>query len=580
MNSDQILSRKNLEAERFRLFVAGVSDYAIYMLSTEGIVDSWNAGAQRFKGYVPDEIIGRHFSLFYTEEDRLTDLPATALQTAINEGKFEDEGWRVRKDGSRFWASVVIDAIHDEQGKLIGFAKVTRDITERKKAQEALHASEEQFRLLVQGVRDYAIYMLSPEGMVTNWNAGGRRIKGFEAGEVVGTHFSRFYSEEDQLNGMPRKALDIATREGRFESEGWRVRKDGTQFWAHVVIDPIKNQLGDLIGFAKVTRDITERRQTSLELEKAKEALFQSQKLESIGKLTGGVAHDFNNILNVIVTGIDLLAKEIQTPGGVKILASMQRSATQGGKLTQQLLTFGRQQPLKQERHNINRVIRSFEAVLRRANTVGVEFVIDLEPDLTPTMIDATQFEAALLNLIVNAGDAMPNGGCITVSTSMATLITNQVPSVPAGRYVKVSVKDTGTGMSAEIVSRAVEPFFTTKGIGKGTGLGLSQVYGAVHQCGGTLLIDSTVGQGTTINMYFPALQNDATQDAALFYEDAGNEKALIVDDQPDVLSLASELFHDLGYDVLTANSGEDALDILNRVPNIDVLLPISSCPA
>jgi len=251
----------NTSLEQLRLLVAGVSDYAIYMLSPEGIVSSWNKGAQRFKGYSAEEIIGQHFSRFYTEEDRANGKPARALKIALDEGRYEEEGLRVRKDGTRFWASVVIDPIRDEQGKLIAFAKITRDITERHDAEEALRASENRFRLLVQGVTDYAIFMLSPDGKVTNWNSGAQRIKGYAQHEVLGTHFSRFYTSEDQASGLPMRALGQAAENGRVEMEGWRVRKDGSKFWANVVIDAIRDEHGELIGFAKVTRDITERKQ-------------------------------------------------------------------------------------------------------------------------------------------------------------------------------------------------------------------------------------------------------------------------------------------------------------------------------
>src|SRR6266571_7434304 len=229
------------DSDRLRLFISGVTDYALYMLTPEGLVSSWNAGAQRFKAYTAEEIIGQHFSRFYTEEDRARGVPAKALQTALSEGKFEDEGWRVRKDGSRFWASVVIDPIRDNDGVLLGFAKITRDITERRRTQQALHASEERFRLLVQGVTDYAIYMLSPDGIITNWNAGAQRIKGYTEAEVVGTHVERFYTQEDRAGGVPARALQTARDSGRYENEGWRIRKDGSQFWSHVVIDAIRN---------------------------------------------------------------------------------------------------------------------------------------------------------------------------------------------------------------------------------------------------------------------------------------------------------------------------------------------------
>src|SRR5581483_6135406 len=248
------------DAVRYRILVEAVTDYAIFMLDPTGVVTSWNAGAQRIKGYTAREIIGQHFSRFYTEEDQTSGLPAKVL-AAAREGKFETEGWRVRKDGTRFWAHVVVHPIRDPGGELTGFAKVTRDLSERQKAQEALRLSEQQFRLLVQGVTDYAIFMLNPEGVVANWNAGAQRIKGYTPNEIIGQHFSRFYTEEDRRNGMPQKALDMAIREGRFETEGWRVRKDGTRFWSHVVIDPIRDDDGNLLGFAKITRDATERKQ-------------------------------------------------------------------------------------------------------------------------------------------------------------------------------------------------------------------------------------------------------------------------------------------------------------------------------
>jgi PAS domain S-box-containing protein len=271
---------------RYRLLVEAVTDYAIYMLDPNGIVSSWNPGAQRIKGYLADEIIGQHFSRFYTEEDRSSGLPARVLETARRTGKFENEGWRVRKDGTRFWAAVVIDPIWSPSGELLGYAKITRDLTERKQAEQMLKLSEEQFGLLVQGVTDYAIYMLDPEGNVSNWNLGAQRIKGYSPEEIIGHHFSQFYTDEDRAAGEPRRALETALREGKFEKESWRVRKDGTRFWAHVVIDPLRDETGTLLGFAKITKDISERREAQIKLEKTRAALTQAQKMEAIGHLT------------------------------------------------------------------------------------------------------------------------------------------------------------------------------------------------------------------------------------------------------------------------------------------------------
>jgi PAS domain S-box-containing protein len=560
------------DAERFQYFVDGVTDYAIYMLSPEGLVNSWNAGAQRFKLYRAEEIIGEHFSRFYTAEDRASNLPGRALETARTRGKFEDEGWRVRKDGTRFWASVVIDAIHGEDGELAGFAKVTRDITERRAAEDALRASEERFRLLVQGVTDYSIYMLSPIGEITNWNAGAERIKGYTHDEVVGTHFSRFYIPEDQAAGLPRTALETARTTGRFESEGWRVRKNGERFWSHVVIDAIRDSANELIGFAKITRDITERRDSMLALERARDALFQSQKLEALGKLTGGIAHDFNNLLGVIMSGTELLSREFATPAGRKILESMQRSAKRGAELTQQLLTFARQQPLKQENYNLNAVLGKFEAVLKRASAHSIRFVVELAPDLQLARTDVTQFEAAILNLVSNARDAMPDGGTLTLRTSNVVLDGSARSGLSAGQYVMVEVCDTGVGMAPEVIGRVFEPFFTTKPVGKGTGLGLSQVYGLTQESGGAVEIVSAVGEGTSIKLLFPALPERVGHDGASLETNSGNEKALLVDDNEEVLSVAVELFKNMGYDVLTANSGVEAVEIIKRTRHIDVL--------
>nr|WP_255553574.1 PAS domain-containing sensor histidine kinase [Caenimonas aquaedulcis] len=558
-----------------RLFISRISDYAIYMLSPEGVVASWNAGAERFKGYTPEEIIGQHFSRFYSEEDRAAGIPAKALKQAREQGKFEAEGWRMRKDGTRFWAHVVIDPIIDESGELVGFAKITRDVTDKRVAQEALRESEERFRMLVQGVTDYAIYMLSPTGVVTNWNAGARRIKGFDDGEVIGSHFSRFYTDEDREKGTPARALAEATANGRFEAEGWRVRKDGTRFWAHVVIDSIRTESGELAGFAKITRDITERRLAAQELEKAREAMFQSQKLEAIGKLTGGVAHDFNNLLSVITNGLDLLRNSVKDSGAVNLINSMEKAALRGASLTNQLLTFARQQPVSPEPRQLNRVITAFESVLRRATRSSIKFELELTESLPTVMIDVALFETALLNLVVNANDATLDGGSIRVATQVDTLGEGEVGNLPQGSYVVMSVQDTGSGMPAEVVARAVEPFFTTKPVGKGTGLGLSQVYGMVQQCGGDMKITSHVAQGTTISLYFPISDEDPVQESL----PPPSDKVLIVDDQPDVLEMASEIFRSLGFHVITATSGRQALEILARTHDIhflfsDVVMP------
>jgi PAS domain S-box-containing protein len=554
--------------ERLALSVLSITDYAIYMLTPEGHVASWNAGAQRFKGYTADDIIGQHFSRFYTDEDRASGVPARALQEARDTGRFEAEGWRVRKDGSRFWASVVIDAVRDEHGELLGFVKVTRDITDKKATVDELRESERRFRLLVQGVTDYAIYMISPTGEITNWNAGARRIKGFEQDEVVGSNFARFYTPEDQAAGLPRKALANAARDGQFEAEGWRVRKDGSRFWAHVVIDAIRNDQGELVGFAKITRDITERRTAQSELEKARETLYQAQKMEAIGKVTGGVAHDFNNLLNVVNNGLALLRRTSTAPHDIRLIDTMDKALKRGATLIQQLLAFARQQPLIKEHKNLNRVIQSFETVLQRAGRSGTSFELNLADELPAIEIDTAQVETGLLNLVVNAYDAVSTpGGRIIVSTKSVELADSQVKKLPAGRYVLLSVADNGHGMARQVMERATDPFFTTKDVGKGTGLGLSQVYGMVQQSGGDMTIQSEEGLGTTITLYFPVSQAQAED-----LVEAELEAVLVVDDQDEVLEVTKAVFGSLGFEVFSARSGEEALDVLRHTPRISLL--------
>jgi len=558
------------EENRFEMLVTSIRDYAIYMLNPEGVINSWNAGAERFKGYSAQEIIGQHFSVFYTDEDRRSGKPARALQTAREQGKFEDEGWRVRRDGTRFWASVVVDPIRDSSGKLLGFAKITRDITERKANEEALRESEDRFRLLVQGVTDYAIYMISPTGVITNWNAGAERIKGYKRDEIVGSNVAVFYTEEDRAKDMPAQTLATAATEGRFEQESWRVRRDGTRFWAHVVVDAIRDEAGKLLGFAKVTRDITERKQAAEALERANAALFQSQKMEAIGQLTGGIAHDFNNLLAVISSSLDVLSTRAQKHADTKVLDAMRRAVERGALMTQQLLSFARQQPLKVEKYDLNSAISSFEPVLRRAGNSAIEMDIRLGPHAKTVSLDVARFEAALLNLVVNARDAMPGGGKLAVVVENVELGAVEVGNLAPGAYVRVSVSDTGSGMPPAVVARAFEPFFTAKEVGKGTGLGLSQVYGFIAQSGGDVVIDSEEGTGSTVSMYLPVVEG--VPDDRIVASNDGVDTVLIVEDEPDVLDVAGQLFRSIGYEVTTATNGIEAMGILERRTDIDLL--------
>jgi PAS domain S-box-containing protein len=566
------------------MLVDAVTDYAIYMLDPNGIITSWNAGARLFKGYEEAEILGESFSRFYTDEDRKTGLPWRALDIAKREGKFEAEGWRVRKDGTKFWAYVIIDPIRDNEGNLVGFAKVTRDLTERMKAEAALRASQEQFRLLVQGVTDYAIFMISPEGNVASWNAGAQRIKGYAPEEIIGKHFSAFYTEEDRKAGRPQKALEIAKRDGRYEKEGWRVRKDGTKFWANVVLDAVYNDDGSLVGFAKITRDVTERMNAQRALDETREALVQAQKMEAIGHLTGGVAHDFNNLLMVIQGSLELLQKRLpkDNPKTAQLLDNALQGAQRGAALTQRMLAFARRQELKLVAVDVPELVRGMAELLQ--SSLGPSIQIDTHfPDkLARAYADPHQLELALLNLAMNARDAMPKGGDIVIAASEKR--TADASGLKPGHYVCVTVTDTGTGMDEATLKRAIEPFFTTKGIGNGTGLGLPMVHGMAQQSGGKLALKSKLGLGTSAELYLPVAPSDSAFGRHEMTSRASTSEGetlsiLAVDDDPLVALNTSSLLEELGHNVYSASSGPRALEILRREPNIDLVITDQAMP-
>jgi PAS domain S-box-containing protein len=440
-------------------------------------------------------------------------------------------------------------------------------------ASAALRETERQFSVLVRGITEYAIYMLDPQGRVSNWNPGAERIKGYTASEVVGQHFSIFYTEDDRLKGLPEQGLAAATRAGRHESEGWRVRKDGSRFWANAVIDAIRDDDGMLIGFAKITRDLTER--VAIE-----ERIRQSEKMETLGQLTGGIAHDFNNLLTVIYGGIEMLQRRLQTeaPELRRHADTALRGAERAATLTHQLLAFARRQPLAPKPIELNRLVRGMSELLRRTLSESIAIETVLAGGLWWTTADASQLENAILNLAVNARDAMPNGGKLTIETANAYLdeaYATANPDATPGQYVMVAVSDTGTGMTSDVLLKAFEPFFTTKGSG-GTGLGLASLYGFVKQTGGHVKIYSEPGEGAAVKIYLPRLAT-APESGTIAKPQraptgAAGETILVVEDDLDVGERSRQVLSELGYRVLIARDAQTALRILEKEANVQLL--------
>ncbi|MBX7247904.1 MAG: PAS domain S-box protein [Caulobacteraceae bacterium] len=568
------MSRPLDDAERSRLLVEGVSDYAIYMLDVNGVVTNWNRGAERIKGYAPAEAIGRHFSQFYTPEDRAAGLPARALEEARAHGRFEAEGWRVRKNGSHFWASVVIDVIHDDDGHHVGFAKITRDISEKRAAQQALAASERQFRLLVAGVVDYALYMLDLNGVITNWNAGAEHIKGYAAEEVIGRHFSTFYTEADRAGGAPMRALQTAKDTGRYEAEGWRVRRDGSLFWASVVIDAIRDEGGHLIGFAKITRDITERRNAQLELQKTQQRLAQSQKLEAIGQLTGGVAHDFNNLLMIVSGQAQLLRKRVgDDPRLLTSIDAIEQAAKRGQDLTRHLLSFARRQRLSPVAVQLLDRAEGLRELLSAGLPSRITVNVQMESALWPVDVDPGEFELALLNMAVNARDAIAGQGQITLKALNVVLPEAAEDVDLEGEFVAIEVRDSGGGIPPDILPHIFDPFFTTKELNKGTGLGLSQVYGFVQQSGGRVIVRSELGEGTAFTFYLPRSSAAPREEGPMaVLEDPTGLTVLLVEDNPEVAEVAAQLLEQLGNEVRIVSGPDAAMVALTAGPRPDLV--------
>ncbi|HZZ89807.1 MAG TPA: PAS domain S-box protein [Caulobacteraceae bacterium] len=539
------------DASRDLLAIISLADGRPTMLNQ----DAW----LRTLGYPADALKQtRLVDLTHPEDRERTMALNGAMRSGADVHGFEN---RYRHaDGRWVWLSWNVVR---EGGMLFAIA---RDITLEIEAKQALSHSERQFRLLVAGVVDYALFMLSPEGIVTNWNAGAERIKGYRADEILGRHLSVFYTEADRAAGVPQEVLAAAREHGRYEAEAWRVRKGGDLFWANVVIDAIRDETGQLVGFAKITRDMSEQREAQLELQRAQERLAQAQKLEAVGQLTGGVAHDFNNILMVVGGQTELLRRYVgdDNPAAVRALDAIEQSARRGQDLTRHLLAFARRSRLNPAPIELPKRRSALQHLLSASVGSLIQVTLDLPDDLWCVEADANELELALLNMAVNARDAMPDGGRIVLQAHNVALGAGDQASEAAGDFVAITVRDEGGGIPPDILPKVFEPFFTTKAVDKGTGLGLSQVYGFVQQSGGRVQIESELGRGTAITLFLPRVEASEGREAeATHAKSVGAVRSayvLLVEDNPQVADVASRLLDQLGHRTQVAASAEAAL--------------------
>lgn len=609
-NRDQAESARSAPAladERFHELVDAATDYAIFLLDAEGYVQSWSRGAERIKGYAPNEIVGRHFSIFYLPEDRENEKPARALATVRREGRFEEEGYRLRKNGARFWANVVITPLLDDAGGVRGFAKVTRDLSERRAAAEALRQSEERFRMLIEGVREYAIYMLDPRGVVTTWNVGAERLKGYSASEIIGQSFAKFFLEEDVASGKPERELVVAQTEGRFEDEGWRVRKDGTRFWANVVLSPLRASDGELLGFAKVTRDLSGRKQAE-ELERdligeqvaralaeanerklieseesarraalrAEEAAHRAEEASRTkDEFLATVSHELRTPLNAIVGWSTILKNAEAPPTFQKGLEAIHRNAEAQARIIDDILDVSRivSGKLRLDAKPTNLLAVATEAVdVLRASAIakGVHVQLVADPDLPRVLADHERLRQVLWNLLSNA---------IKFSKAKDRVV---IRLEQRDSQVEIVVSDTGAGIDPAFLPFVFERFrqadgATTRRFG-GLGLGLAIVRHIIELHGGEVAAESEgLGRGARFRVSMPARPDALTEAAAVEQETRASTHAneerttlrgvrvLIVDDDDDACELLDRALREVGAQVSTASSAYSALEALQR---------------
>ncbi len=547
---------------QFERLVAAVEDYAIFRLDPQGIILSWNQGAQRIKRYTPEEIVGRHFSCFYMEEDLVSRFPDTELEIAAAEGRFVHEGWRLRKDGTRFWANVTITAIRGPEGGLEGFLKITRDLTDRQQAAEALRQSEERFRLLVESVEDHAIFMLDPEGHVMSWNMGARRIKGYEQSDVIGSHFSRFYPDESRAADLPAILLRQALRDGKVEDEGWRVRKDGSRFWANVSITAVYDGTGELRGFAKITRDLTGRREI--------DELKDSHRKKDAFLAT--LAHELRNPLAPLLTGLEMIRRSPADSALVgKLAVTLERQVKQMSHLIDDLLDMSR---IRQGKISLKKARVPLAEVLQGAVDAVEPLVAKLGHRLTVRQpeggaeieVDPHRLSQVISNLLTNACKFTPSGGSITLDVA-----------VTDGTSLDIRVTDTGKGIPLDWQERIFTLFEQEPGDGRdGLGIGLTLVKDIVELHGGSVKVASEgEGRGSEFRVILPHAVIRNAADAMEPVDTDGAVRVLVADDGRSAADILGLFFRMEGMEPRVVYDGVEAVEAARSFSPAMVLLDL-----
>ncbi|MDR5754276.1 MULTISPECIES: PAS domain S-box protein [unclassified Caballeronia] len=556
----------------YRTLVQEIEDYAIFMLDLEGRVRTWNAGAQKIKGYAAREIIGQHFSRFYPAEALARDWPAYELREALAVGRFEDEGWRVRKDGSLFWANVVITTMRDPDGTPIGFAKLTRDLTLRRQEEERLRQSEERFRLLVESVEDYAIFMLDPDGRVASWNAGAIEIKGYRPDEIIGQHFSVFYRPEDNAAGKPAGELARASRFGRVEDEGWRVRKDGSLFWANVIITAVYDSSGTLRGFAKVTRDLSERKRLE-ELERSS---------QHVSEFLATLAHELRNPLAPLRNAVGVMQLEPQLSPTIASCRDMiDRQTIQLSRLVDDLLDMGRittgKIDLRMASVDMAEVVaQSVEAARPLADQRQQVIDVRLPAEGVVVEGDFVRLVQVLQNLLNNASKFSPTGGRIAIEI------------VSEARNIVLTVSDQGRGISPGSLDTIFTLFAQEDRLldptHNGLGIGLTLSRSLVELHGGMISAQSEGrGMGSVFTVRLPRARRRATRSANAAGRPsapmpANAMRVLVIDDNRDSSDSLAMLIGMKGHEARAAYDGASGLTVAREfLPDlvlVDLAMP------